>query len=1090
MFYRVFGGNGHGKTSYVLEGLAECVKNEKKAFFIVPEQAALKTEKQIIQALGSRSNLYVEVINFKRLANRVFREKGGLCTTHLDDGAKKMLMMRTLSQIGDRLCEYGKSAESAEFAERAIDMVNELHTYKVTPKELEKAAESLEKQPGMVEISSKLYDIALICEAYDTRLSEVPGAVCDMYEKLCTKLREEPFFENTCVFLDGFYGFTAREYEIISLISEQCDDVYVTFACDKGTVDAIYNRSAAASKKCEKIAQSTGQTLCDIELKENYRHEKNSSLYLIEKNFSTEALLSKQTDIKADNSVEIVVCKDIFDEAKFALNTVNRLVREGYKYSDIVICASNSSDYMGILDTAFEKAKIPFGADKPETLAESALFALVTTALECAKSFKNSSVIRYVKTGLSGLDEEQEDLFEMYIRTWDVSPSLMRDENDWTMNPDGYVDSEPDENVLRIVNSAKNIVQTCLLSLCENLKGCQNVRDYALAVYNLLEDIKRASGRDILDDGNDGISLELLYKCLDSFVAVAGDEKITLAVFVNLLKSCGKNYDTGHIPAFSNQVQFSPLGLARCDGTKFVILLGVNSGVIPSSCKSTALISDDEKNILKSMGMKLSDSANELVYDELFLAKSILCSATKIAFVSYVAYDKSGAALFPSVIISMLRRLTGVVPSNFNALDFENSFFGNEQLFEELTQLPDGQEKRVLEEYFSQLPEYYERLKMIKDGFNQNEYLSKATADELYDKSIVTSYSRLEKMAGCPFSHFCTYVLRLKPEPVANLGPSEAGSVMHKILEELVPYLCTKKEDDTYPDENEARQRVCELLERHLCRISRADITRLSKRFVYLYNRLSRILFRLSDKIVKELRVTKFVPCDFELTISQSGSVKPMPIDLSCGRRLYIVGQIDRVDVYEKDGVSYVRIVDYKTGKKTFKLKDIQNGFNLQMLLYLCAIKNGGKEKYGENIVPAGVLYSNVVLPSLTATIGKDDLETVAKSANKIQASGLFIDDEEILYAMDPTENSLYLPIGRKGTEITKKDAVASLEEMGNLLSLASDLAKALAEDMVEGKKSISPFDGKAHGIDVDPCKYCDMFPVCMGHMALNEDEE
>ncbi len=1090
MFYRIFGGNGYGKTDYIFNKLSECVKNKKKAFLVVPEQVAVKTEKQVIEKLGGQSNLYVEVINFKRLSNRVFRELGGLCTTHLDDGAKKMLMMRTLSEVSPYLRQYNKSFDSAEFAERALDMINELRTYKVTPRALEQIAVRLENDGSTAETAAKLHDIALVFEAYDARLSEIPGAVCDVYGKLCAKLREEPFFEGTSVFFDSFYGFTVREYEIMSLMSEQCDDIYVTFSCKKGDGDAIYGRSVTASRRCEKIAENSGQALCDIELSENMRHRQNSSLYNFEKGFCTEALSATETDAEGDGSIKVMLCRDIFDEAKFAVSTVLSLVREGYEYSDIAIAANNMADYLGVLDTAFEKANIPLGIDEAETFAESALFELVSAGLECAESMRADTVIRYIKSGLSGLCEREEDLLEAYIRTWDISASLMRQEEGWTMNPDGYVDSKPDETVLSVVNSAKDKVQMCLISLGDNLKNSHTVRDYCFAIYNLLEDIKRASGKDKFDDGNDGISLQLLYNCLDSFAGASGDEKIPLSTFMNLFKSCGKDYDTGHIPARLNQVQLSPAALARFDGTKFVILLGVNSGVLPSSCKSASLISDDEKALLRSLGMTLSDTAKELVYDELFLAKNIISSAENIAFVSYNAGDKTGASLFPSVIISMIKRLTGERAEPFNVLDFEKNFVGNELLFEELTVLPEGEQRQILEEYFSHIDEYAKRLKQVKEGFEQADYLSKETTQELYGSSIVTSYSRLEKMAGCPFSHFCAYTLRLRPEPVASLGPSEAGSIMHKILEELVPDLCTKKDDGTYPDEKEAREKIKYLLERHLSRICHTDISKLSKRFVYLYNRLSRILCQLSDMIVKELRVTRFIPADFELTISHDQAVKPTPISIGGGKTLYIVGQIDRVDVYERDGVSYIKIVDYKTGKKTFKLKDIENGFNLQMLLYLSAIKNGGKAKYGEAIVPAGVLYSNVVLPNLTATIGKDDLDSVAEKANKIQASGIFIDDDEILYAMDPTENSLYLPIGRKDGKATKKDSVTSLEKMGELLTLSQKLAGDLAKDMIDGKKSVSPFDGVAAGIDVDPCKYCDMRPVCMGSVLEAEDDD
>ena len=107
---------------------------------------------------------------------------------------------------------------------------------------------------------------------------------------------------------------------------------------------------------------------------------------------------------------------------------------------------------------------------------------------------------------------------------------------------------------------------------------------------------------------------------------------------------------------------------------------------------------------------------------------------------------------------------------------------------------------------------------------------------------------------------------------------------------------------------------------------------------------------------------------------------------------------------------------------------------------------------------------------------------------SKPVSSGIFINDDEILFAMDNTENSIYLPIGRKDGIATKSEALASLEEMGELLNFALETAKELAKEMKNGLKTISPFDGKRAGIDIDPCRYCDMMPVCMGSVAQTEE--
>ncbi|MBQ8759051.1 MAG: hypothetical protein IJZ20_05085, partial [Clostridia bacterium] len=471
MFYRIFGKNGHGKTEYVYNRLSECVKERRKAFLVVPEQSAVMTEKQIIKRLGGKSNLYVEVINFKRLCNRVFRELGSLTSTHLDEGAKKMLMLMTLEEISPYLREYGKSAESAEFAAKAISFVNEMKNCRVSAAKLENVADKLSADASSGAVSAKLFDLALISEAYNQKLLEIPGVCGDIYEKLCEKLRENSFFEGCDVFFDSFYGFTQREYEIISLVAEQADNTYVTFSCDMNSDDDMFERSKKASAVCLKIAEQTGCNVSDVELCENFRHKENSDLFLFSKSFGSKSLTAGKADNTSDGSIRLVLCRNIYDEAKFAASRVLELVRGGAAFSDIAVCAKNTSDYIGVIDTFFEKANIPLGTDIPETLAQSALFELVNSALEASATFSSRFVIRYVKTGICGLSELEADLFETYVRAWDISPSLMRQDEDWTMNPDGYVDSEPDEYTLYVVNRARKKMQTCLLSLAENVKN-------------------------------------------------------------------------------------------------------------------------------------------------------------------------------------------------------------------------------------------------------------------------------------------------------------------------------------------------------------------------------------------------------------------------------------------------------------------------------------------------------------------------------------------------------------------------------------------------------------------------------------------
>ena len=69
-----------------------------------------------------------------------------------------------------------------------------------------------------------------------------------------------------------------------------------------------------------------------------------------------------------------------------------------------------------------------------------------------------------------------------------------------------------------------------------------------------------------------------------------------------------------------------------------------------------------------------------------------------------------------------------------------------------------------------------------------------------------------------------------------------------------------------------------------------------------------------------------------------------------------LTGIADRVDGWLHNGKLYLRVVDYKTGKKSFDLAELRYGLGLQMLLYLFTLKEEGRALFGgQEIVPAGV---------------------------------------------------------------------------------------------------------------------------------------
>lgn len=1079
MLTRIFGLHGTGKTEVLLARLEECVKQKKQAFLVVPEQAAVSAERLLIDRLGNPANMYIEVINFKRLCNRVFRESGGLVGHVPDNAASELAMSHVLSQSAGLLKEYGSLACDTDFAKKMLVTVSEMHRFRVTPDDLDALCAAL-AQEGADALSGKLHDVSLARRAYDAymyKTLDFPGDLLDkLYETLCSFR----FFAGKRVFFDSFYGFTAQELAIIGKILSTAEETCITFLCDsEKTENECFMRGKNAAFACRKLAEKAGIPIKDIFLSENKKHTPHSALAHLAQHFSLSAL-SEPTPETPYDGVKLVACADIYAEAEFAVRTVSDLLTKGVLPREILLCARNVADYDGILDAAFENAGIPYVFDKPVDLSSTPTAALVFSAFDSYFTWSLDAVSAYLKTGLSGLDDAAADRLDLYLHTWNIHGKAYFHE-EWHMDPAGMRGGAPDSELLAALSISHDGLLSCLDAFSASLDSSQTAADMAHAVYELTVNIARLSEKERFDDRADGEYLDLLNRALDTVTSTIGNEHVTPRRFYDLLRAVIGNMTVGKIPELLDQVRFSPVTLMRTDGVKYVLLLGTNDGIFPERHESGDVFRDAERRLLRAHGMELAELESDKAFDELFLAYTALCSAKDGAYVLYRTGSLEKKEMYPSILVSLLEKMLGIAPEAYpteNAADALENAVSDKALFEYFLTLPESVEKQTVRAYFADKPDYAARLAAVERTDDAETPLSSETVDALYGDTMTGSYSKLERFRQCPFSYFCTYTLKLSPAPKGHVGASERGNIIHAVLEELVPDICRRAKSGDPFEESELKTIIHAKLEELLRRYMPDAGSALSGRFVYLFAKTERVLVPLCKLLGEEMKVSRFEPVDFELPIGADGLVKPAELPLADGKTLKIVGKIDRVDLFrdEHSGKNYLRIVDYKTGSTKFDLADIKNGFNLQMLLYLYTLIQNGSERYGK-VYPAGVLYSRVANPNvpdknkvLSTAEGGEELDY------KTDTSGLFVADADIIFAMDSTGSGAYIPVKLKAGELAENAAnVLPEEEFDDLLKQAAHFAQSMANGILDGDKRALPEGAKAH----DPCDYCDYKEIC-----------
>ena len=380
---------------------------------------------------------------------------------------------------------------------------------------------------------------------------------------------------------------------------------------------------------------------------------------------------------------------------------------------------------------------------------------------------------------------------------------------------------------------------------------------------------------------------------------------------------------------------------------------------------------------------------------------------------------------------------------------------------------------QALQEYYSDNEVFYSSSKAIRRAVDRTPFriTKKANAESLFGKDMYISASQVEKFHLCRFQYFCNYGLRVRERRAATIDAMEYGSLVHYILEKFISKY-TKSDLASFSSsdiEKEIRALMQEYAQLHF-----GGVSNKTERFNYLFSRVSESVIKLIRHIIDELSQSSFNPAAFELDIGND--IPAYELTLPTGQKVTIKGFVDRADILKKDGKVYIRIVDYKTGTKVFSLSDVMYGLNLQMLIYLSALTKNSKDKFGTEIIPAGVLYMPATVPVINAAFS-DSLEKIEKERNKkLRMNGLILSDLDVLEGMERNMSGVYIPVSSKGEKVSGSDNLATLEEFGAIFARIDELVGEMAQELSMGCVQAVPAK-----LCYDACEYCPYLSVC-GH--------
>ena len=1039
---------------------------------LVPEQYSHETERALCKGLGNRGARACEVLSFTRMSARVADVAGGGAAPTLDGAGRMLLLYRALRQVSDLLSSYRASSRRPAFLEGLLASIDECRSYGVTPSALTAAGDQLGGLSG-----DKLRDIGLIYDAYEgltARLMADPRARLD---KLARGLKDSRWAEGREVWIWGFTDFTPQQGAVLEQLLCQTD-VTVALTCDPDDPSDIFEPARRSAAWLERLAKEAGvgaqrEVLCRP-------LERHPSLIHLERSlFAVSA-----APWAGECAVVRAALPTPRQEVEWAAAEMRRLAREeGYRWRDMALCARDFAPYEGLVDSVMARYGVPVFLSTVTDVLQKPVLALVTAALGAAgREYPQEEMLRYLKTGLTGLTEEEGDELENYVLTWDIRGGTWRRQRDWDMHPEGYGRSFSDEQRQKVawLDGLRRRVMAPLERLRENRD--RTGKGHALALYGFLEGIdlpRRLAERAAALEERGEAKLAAEYRQLWDILAggleqcalLLGDMELELEEFARLFSLALSQYTVGTIPVSLDRVSAGDAPRMAGKRVKVLFFLGADSTALPNCAPAPGLFSDRERERLADLDIQLAPRRGDKLQRELTIVYETCCLPGDRLYVSYAAADGAGGEQVASFLWKRLAQLFPEAdgPELGGAEDSRLSAPGP------ATELA-AEDARVAGA-LSALPGYGERVERICSAAHwRRGRLSPQAVRALYRGSVSMSATRLELYNSCRFAHFLKYDLKAKPRERAVFQATDYGTFVHGVLEGVLGRALR---------EEGGLERLCadaglrQLWAREEAdRYEREALSGLeeeSARFRHIFRRMKQAAAAVVDSVAEELAASDFIPTHLELGFGEGRELPPL--ELGGAVRLKLNGAVDRVDSWVSGGKRYVRVVDYKTGKKKFEFSDVADGRGLQMLLYLFALRREGRQVLGpEEVIPAGVLYIPARSPVVNGKRSMSDQEVERARREELRRCGLVLDDGAVLRAMEhgEDEDSRFLPTGGSGR--SRGDWLVSGEELDALDGHITRTLERVAAGLAAGDIAAAPY---WHDEKKNACRYCKYAAAC-----------
>lgn len=1064
----VYGRAGSGKTTYLLERAAQVTAAGGRVVLLVPEQYTHIAERKLLHRIGKISPAGAEVLSFDRLAQRAAKELGAAARKRISATGKSIVIADILSK---QPLEYFSGMERQPgFVDTCMRLIGEFKKYGVLPEALEQAAQ---QEPNR-RFAAKLHDLSAIYTAYETQIHQKWLDADDELSMLADYIRTSGAYRDVTVLLDEYSSFIPQELEVIGALAGECGLAQVTLCTDSlSSDDPLFQPTAQTAQKLMRLCKEQGiPMLRPVRLEAGRRSSRE--LWHLEKYLYAYPVCAYDGEPR---DIQVSAAANPYDEVALAARQMVALCRdEGYRWRDFGVVCSDLAQYAPLVKSVFASFGIPCFIDERIPVLNHHLIVFALGALDIyLDDYRFDTIFGFLKAGYTAIEPDDLFLLENYVMHTKIRKDAWVKDEKWNYLLDRY--KGKDEEFLARVNGVRDAFIGPLKALHQAIKGRHTVCEMTERLYEYFVEIGlpqtvtayladfRAQGKTAQAKEYEKI-WSVLVTVFDELVDVLGDKTVHVREYRNLLAVALGQHSLGLIPTSLDEVVVGNVERTKLADVRALFVLGVNDGQFPTVGMPEDVLTDAEKDALLEKGLELSTNSRLRAFLDQFYSYSTFTLPSRRLFLSYAGADNAFHSLRPSFVIARLKKVFpqlvvqgGVLEdlSDEGQLALVSAPGPTEALLTEaVTQYRAGRPVSAvwLDVYHALGSDFMKRMERYYTYTNQAQRLDEPLVREVLGEPFYTTISRLQKYRACRYSYFLEYMLKLREREEFRIRAVDVGSFVHGVLERICTGLQARGIALTEVSDAVLHDQVNCCIDEFIENISKkASI--LSKRELYLIKRLRGAVELCFCLLKNHLIQSKFVPMGYEIRFGEDG-IGAITIPLGNGRKVHLTGVIDRADCYDADDGKFIRVIDYKTGNKTFKLDDVFYGLDIQLMVYLDALVNSCADyRYG------GALYFKIDDPIYAADSRVTAEQAQAKIESQLKMKGLLLADSRVLAATDPVT--------------ADRAKTATLENFTALSRHLEKTVRQLCCALSDGDISIRPYRKS----NFSPCEYCPYGGVC-----------